>query len=97
MPRGTPGTEPAREQLVSMILGTFREMPGLTVHPIQAARFFGLRTETCEVVFGDLTASGRLRRGADGQFAWAGDDVDRRKSVLPPQVPSARNVARRGR
>ena len=97
MPRGTPGTEPPREQLVSMILGTFREMPGLTVHPVQAARFFGLRTVTCEVVFGDLTASGQLRLGADGQYAWAGDEVDRRKSVPPPQFTHPRNIARRDR
>ena len=97
IPRGEPGTEPQRRQLVSMILGTFRETPGLTVHPVQAARFFGLRTATCEVVLSDLTASGRLRQGADGQYAWAGDDIEPRKSPLAPQFAHARGVLKRGR
>jgi hypothetical protein len=79
--RGEAGTEPTRGHLVSMILGTFREMPGLTLHPVQAERLFGLRTVTCEVVLQDLTAAGHLRQGADGQYAWAGDEVDRRRSA----------------
>ena len=66
--RGTPSTEPSRTELVSMILGTFREMPGLCLHLNQAARLFGLRRGTCEVILEDLVAQGKLRRAADGQF-----------------------------
>ncbi len=51
-----------------MILGTFREMPGLCLHMNQAARLFGLRRNTCEVILEDLVAQGKLRRAADGQF-----------------------------
>jgi hypothetical protein len=66
--RGTPSTEPSRTELVSMILGTFREMPGLSLHMNQAARLFGLRRGTCEVILEDLVAQGKLRRASDGQF-----------------------------
>ena len=66
--RGTRATEPSRNELVSMILGTFREMPGLCLHMNQAARLFGLRRNTCEVILEDLVAQGKLRRAADGQF-----------------------------
>ena len=66
--RGTPSTEPSRKELVSMILGTFREMPGLSLHMNQAARLFGLRRGTCEVILEDLVAQGKLRRAPDGQF-----------------------------
>ena len=69
--RGTPSTEPTRPELVSMILGTFREMPGLCLHLNQAARLFGLRRGTCEVILEDLVAQGKLRRAADGQFVSA--------------------------
>jgi hypothetical protein len=51
-----------------MILGTFREMPGLSLHMNQAARLFGLRRGTCEVILEDLVAQGKLRRASDGQF-----------------------------
>ena len=60
--RGTPSTEPSRTELVSMILGTFREMPGLCLHMNQAARLFGVRRGTCEVILEDLVAQGKLRR-----------------------------------
>jgi hypothetical protein len=66
--RGTPSTEPGRTELVSMILGTFREMPGLSLHMNQAARLFGLRRGTCEVILEDLVAQGKLRRATDGQY-----------------------------
>jgi len=66
--RGTPEGEPTRTQLVSTILGTFCEMPGLSLQLDQAARLFGLRRMTCDVVLGDLVAEGRLRRAGDGQY-----------------------------
>jgi hypothetical protein len=43
-------------------------MPGLCLHMNQAARLFGLRRGTCEVVLEDLVAQGKLRRASDGQF-----------------------------
>ena len=66
--RGMPELEPAREQLVSLILGTYQEMPGLILRLDQAARLFGLRLQTCRVVMEDLVKSGWLRLSTDGQF-----------------------------
>ena len=66
--RGGGDTEPPRHNLVAMILGTYREMPGLSLHLHQAARLFGLRPSTCRIVLDDLVAEGRLRRAADGQY-----------------------------
>jgi hypothetical protein len=64
-------TEPSRPQLVTMVIGTFREMPGLSLHLNQAARLFGLRSETCRILLDDLVAQGRLRRADDGQYLGA--------------------------
>ena len=66
--RGTPHGEPSRADLVGLILGTYAEMPGLTLHLHQAARLFGLRETTCRVVLNDLVQNGRLRQSADGQY-----------------------------
>jgi hypothetical protein len=67
--RGTPDTEPHRPQLVSMIVGTYREMPGLCLHLNQASRLFGFRQSTCQIVLEDLVRAGTLRRAADGQYS----------------------------
>jgi hypothetical protein len=61
--------EPPRAQLVAMILGTYREMPGLRLHLNQAVRLFGLPPSTCQVVLEDLVGQGKLRRTHDGQYA----------------------------
>ena len=66
--RGTASTEPSRAELVAMVLGTFREMPGLCLHLNQAARLFGVHPTTCQVLLDDLVALGRLRRAHDGQY-----------------------------
>src|SRR5688572_10562050 len=76
--RGTIVTQPTREHVISSIIGTFREMPGLCLHLNQAARLFGLPTSTCEVVLRDLVAEGTLRRAHDGQYLGAQLDVIRR-------------------
>jgi hypothetical protein len=60
--------EPPRRQLQAMIIGSYREMPGLSLFLGQAARLFGLRVATCQVVLDDLVGQGVLRRAADGQF-----------------------------
>lgn len=67
--RGTHRSEPPRTHLVRMILGMYREMPGLTLHLSQAARLFGLKARTCRVVLEDLVNAAHLRRTEDGQYA----------------------------
>jgi hypothetical protein len=51
-----------------MIVGAYREMPGLSLLPPQAARLFGVRPVTCQVVLDDLVSGGQLRRTPDGQY-----------------------------
>jgi hypothetical protein len=70
--RGAPHGEPGRTELTSLILGSYREMPGLTLHLDQAARLFGVRTRTCKSVLDDLVSAGRLGRAADGQYTVVG-------------------------
>jgi len=67
-PRQSAG-EPQREQLVSTIVGAYREMPGLCLTLNQAARLFGLRDVTCHIVLEDLVKKGSLRRARNGQYA----------------------------
>jgi hypothetical protein len=66
--RGTSHDDPARPHLVSMIVDAYREMPGLSLRLPQAARLFGVRSETCQVVMDHLVSSGQLRRTTDGQY-----------------------------
>ena len=73
--RGGVRGEPSRPQLTALILGTYAEMPGLSLHLHQAARLFGLREATCLVVLSDLVRDGRLRRCADGQYRAADSGV----------------------
>lgn len=68
VPRGASGGEPPRDQLISLVLGTYKEMPGLSLNLPQAARLFGLRYKTCEVLLEDLVRSGYLRRMLDDQY-----------------------------
>jgi hypothetical protein len=69
--RGLETGAPPRAQLVSMVVGTFREMPGLCLHANQAARLFGLPRSTCQIVLDDLVTQGKLRRASDGQYLGA--------------------------
>jgi hypothetical protein len=73
--RDAPQGEPARAALVRLILGTYQEMPALSLHLHQAARLFGLRETTCRVVLTDLVRNGKLRQSADGQYRAAGRGV----------------------
>ena len=91
--RGTASTEPSRTELVAMILGTFREMPGLCLHMNQAARLFGLRRGTCEVVLEDLVAQGKLRRASDGQVV--SGQLDRQVPPAVAQAPRAHGAFKR--
>ena len=69
--RAHSATQPERPHtdVISTILETFREMPGLSLHLHQAVRLFGLGVNTCRVVLDQLVARGSLRRTADGQYA----------------------------
>lgn len=67
-PRGVPGFEPHRAQLVSTTLGSYQEMPGLSLFVHQAARLFGVSIRTCQLVLDDLVKDKRLRRDARGQY-----------------------------
>ena len=60
--------EPPRAHLIALILGTYAEIPGLSLDDRQAARLFGLRESTCRVVMKDLERSDCLTRTADGQY-----------------------------
>ena len=55
--------------MTSTIVGAYREMPGLTLTLPQAARLFGLRGNTCQIVMEDLVREGRLRLTSGGQYA----------------------------
>jgi hypothetical protein len=66
--RGGVHGEPTRAQLIALILGSYAEMPGLSLHLHQAARLFGLREATCQVVLSDLVRDGRLRQSADSRY-----------------------------
>ena len=52
----------------SQILGSFLEMPGLSLSLDQAARLFALDQRTCEEVLRELRARGQLRLAADGKY-----------------------------
>jgi hypothetical protein len=69
--RGTVTGEPPRRRLEAMIVGTYREMPGLALQLDDAARLFGLRTSTCQIVLDDLVHEGVLRRAREGEYVRA--------------------------
>jgi predicted transcriptional regulator of viral defense system len=69
--RDTISAEASRHHLISMIVGTYHEMPGLHLHVAEAARLFGLRPTTCRVVLDALVEDGELRRTAEGKYVSA--------------------------
>src|SRR5687767_2230636 len=74
--RGLPQGEPGRPDLVSMILGCYREMPGLCLRAEQAGRLFGVSVRTCTVVLRDLVHQGRLRVDGERQYRLVVDPGD---------------------
>ena len=94
--RGVTGAEPTRPRLVSLILGSYHQMPGLSLHLNQAARLFGLRPSTCEAVLRDLLADGQLRRAEDGQYL-IGDRNIVDQASLSAQDRYREAISRRGR
>lgn len=69
LPRTGLRGEPPRAELTSLIVGAYREMPGLNLTLGQAARLFGLRDTTCQVVLDDLVRERHLRRSLDGRYS----------------------------
>jgi hypothetical protein len=67
LPRGTNG-EPERSQLISLVLGTFKETLGERLSIGEARRLFGLREVTCRVVLDYLVGEKLLRRTRDGRY-----------------------------
>jgi len=94
--RGTRTSEPSRTRLTEMIVGTFREMPGLSLHANQAARLFGLQPNTCAVVLDDLVAQGKLRRTPDGQFVRGELDSPRMAGPFHSAGRHEHGITRRG-
>jgi hypothetical protein len=54
-----------------MIVGTYREMPGLRLNISQAVRLFGVGPQTCRAVLDDLVRSGELWMPRDGLYSQA--------------------------
>jgi hypothetical protein len=69
-PRGASG-EPERPQLISLVLGTFRETLGERLSLAEARRLFGLREVTCRVVLDYLVGQNLLRQTRDGRYTMA--------------------------
>ena len=83
-PRDAVAGEPPRAHLEALIMRTFREMPGLSLHLAQAARLFGLRVATCEVVLKDLVRRGDLHARTMGSTRRG--DCLQAPGVRPPRV-----------
>jgi hypothetical protein len=92
--RGTIATQSTRPHVISTIIGTFREMPGLCLDLNQAARLFGLPASTCEVILRDLVAQGTLRRAPDGQYLGAQLKDIRQIGQPSDLMPAARSGVR---
>jgi hypothetical protein len=66
--RETPDGGSPHAQLETMVIGTYCEMPGLSLHLAQAARLFGVSAPACQTVLDDLVRRGHLQRGNNGQY-----------------------------
>jgi hypothetical protein len=70
--RGLSDREPKRPHLVATIMGSYREMPGLSLRLDQAARLFNLSAQTCRSVLEDLVRQRHLRLDMQGQYRLQG-------------------------
>jgi hypothetical protein len=68
---------PAVISLGERVSAEYREMPGLCLTLAQAARFWTVDRATCAVVLDVLVERGELRRGDDGRYRTAADDLRR--------------------
>ena len=63
--------EPERPELISIVLGTFKETLGERLSLGEARRLFGLREVTCRVVLDHLVGENLLRQTRDGRYTLA--------------------------
>jgi hypothetical protein len=59
----------SHDQLKAMIIGTYLEMPGLSLTVPQAVRLFGIKARACHDVLDDLVRSGELRMPREGHYS----------------------------
>jgi len=59
---------PTIDDVLSRVQGEFLEMPGLRLTEAQARRLWGMETELCAALLGELVAANFLFRTRDGAF-----------------------------
>ncbi|OFV90066.1 MAG: hypothetical protein A3H95_16915 [Acidobacteria bacterium RIFCSPLOWO2_02_FULL_64_15] len=59
----------ARKALLRRVRGEFEEMPGLTLTLAQAGRLFGISSDACARIFGQLSEEGLLQPSRHGGYA----------------------------
>lgn len=59
------------DQLAERVRAEFNEMPGLTLTPAQASRFFGMDQEMTQSVMERLVEAAYLKRTRDGSLVKA--------------------------
>ena len=64
----TPALTPTIEDVFRRVQGEFLEMPGLRLTEAQARRLWGMETELCAALLGELVAANFLFRTRDGAF-----------------------------
>ena len=71
----TPPDDSVHPDLITRILGEYRDMPGLAVTEAQARRLWGCDAVTCSRVIEVLVTQGYLRWSREGLLirAWSGE------------------------
>lgn len=64
----TPALEATIEDVFRRVQGEFLEMPGLRLTEAQARRLWGMETELCSALLGELVDANFLFRTRDGAF-----------------------------
>jgi hypothetical protein len=64
----TPALAPTIEDVFRRVQGEFLEMPGLRLTEAQARRLWGMETELCAALLGELVDAKFLFRTRDGAF-----------------------------
>ena len=63
-----PALRATIDDVLSRVQGEFLEMPGLRLTEAQARRLWGMETELCAALLGELVAAKFLFRTRDGAF-----------------------------
>ena len=63
-----PALPASIDDVLSRVQGEFLEMPGLRLTEAQARRLWGMETELCAALLGELVAANFLFRTRDGAF-----------------------------